>query len=75
MGGGGVNTITVESLAVELGVHVNRVSEQVSRLCRDAQWGPKNVVAVAVESNRLCQLLPAAADEIRELLSAGVSAA
>lgn len=71
---GGVNTITVEALANELGVRVNEVSRLVSVLCGDAQWGPKQVVAVAVESNRLCELYSAAADEIRELLTAGVAA-
>jgi hypothetical protein len=69
-----VNKITVEALANELGVHVNEVSRQVSRLCGDPSWGPQRVVTVAVESNRLCHLHVEAADEIRELLTAAVAA-
>lgn len=61
--------ITIGDLAVELGVHPNEVSRQVSALCRDAEWGSKRVVALAVSSNRRCELFPEAADEIRALLT------
>lgn len=68
-----MNTISVKDLACELGVRQVEVERQVTRLCLDAQWGPKNVVAHAVSDNGSCLLHSVAANEIRELLTPAVA--
>jgi hypothetical protein len=61
--------ISVNDLAAELGLTVRELSIQVSRLCMDQSWGPKNVVAHAVADSGSCLLHGDAADEIRALHS------
>lgn len=64
-----MNTITVRELADELGVRQVEVERQVTRLCKDSEWGPMRTLAIAVDHSGSCLLHAVAADEIRALLA------
>lgn len=70
-----MNTITVRELADELGVRQVEVERQVTRLCRDAEWGPLRTLAIAVDHSGSCLLFAEAADEIRKGIAAEAEAA